>query len=145
MPDGGGAGLDELTEPLLNAALREVWQGASGGVDTIVVGGGQKRRINSFVTSARSYLPQDTSFKDMVSVYESDFGVCRVVLSRWAPDDTVLLVDSSRVDVMPLRGRSFGFKELGATGDADVGQVIGEYTAEIRNERAHGALTGLAL
>lgn len=145
MPDGGGAGSDELTEELLNAALRRVWEGSSGAVDTIVVNGAQKRKINQFASASRQYLPEDTNFRDMISVYESDFGVCRVVMSRWAPTDTVLLLDSSRIEVLPLQGRSFHYKPLAATGDAVRGQVIGEYTLELRNESAHARLSGLAV
>ena len=76
-------------------------------------------------------------------MYESDFGVCRVVLSRWVPAGTVLLLDSSRIDVMPLAGRSFHYKPLATTGDRDSGQVVGEYTLELRNENAHGVIQGL--
>ena len=79
----------------------------------------------------------------MVDVYESDFGVCRVVMSRWVAPDTMLLLDSSRIDVMPLSGRSFHFKPLAAQGDAEIGQLIGEYTLELRNENAHAVLSGL--
>ena len=71
-------------------------------------------------------------------------GVCRVVLSRWVPTGSVLLLDSGRIDVMPLSGRSFQYKPLGATGDRASGQVIGEYTLEMRNENAHGVITGLS-
>jgi hypothetical protein len=77
-------------------------------------------------------------------VYESDFGVCRVVLSRWVPGDCVLLLDSSRIDVMPLAGRSFHYKPLARTGDRESGQIVGEYTLELRNENAHGLIRGLA-
>lgn len=145
IPAGGGAGLTELNEAVLNAALRAIWQGSSGTVDTIVCGGTQKRRINSFATGARAYLPEDTRYRDLVSVYESDYGVCRVILSRWVRPDTVLLVDSSRVSVLPLRGRSFQYQPLASTGDAVVGQVIGEYTVEVKNENAHGVIEGLAV
>ena len=108
------------------------------------VGGFQKRRINEFVSSTQRFAQNATKFRSMVDVYESDFGVCRVVLSRWVPPDKVLLLDSSRIDVMPLSGRSFSFKPLAATGDSDVGQVIGEYTLEFRNENAHALLKNLA-
>ena len=80
----------------------------------------------------------------MVEVYESDFGVCRVVMSRWVPQDMLLLLDGSRIDVPPLAGRSFHFKPLASQGDAEVGQVIGEYTLEFRNEQAHALLKNLA-
>jgi hypothetical protein len=55
----------------------------------------------------------------------------------------VLLLDGSRVDVVPLAGRSFQYKPLGVTGDRQSGQVIGEYTLEFRNEAAHGVISGL--
>jgi hypothetical protein len=143
-PSGGGVGTDELTEEQINTALRTIWEQSNGTVDTIVVSGFQKRQINSFITSGRAYDARDTKFRDMVSVYEADFGVCRVVLSRWVPADTVLLLDSSRIGVLPLAGRSFQFKKLASSGDRELGQVIGEYTMELRNENAHGLIRGLA-
>jgi hypothetical protein len=144
IPAGGGVGSDELTEGVLNAALRTIWEQSQARVDTIVVSGAQKRRINGFATAQRSMASGDTAFRDLVSVYESDFGVCRVVLSRWAPPGSVLLLDSSRLAVMPLRGRSFHYKPLAATGDSIAGQLIGEYTLEIRNQNAHGVINGLS-
>jgi hypothetical protein len=66
-------------------------------------------------------------------------------MSRWVPQDKILLLDSSRIHVMPLSGRSFHFKPLASTGDSDVGQVIGEYTLEMRNENAHAVLEGLGI
>jgi len=144
IPEGTGAGSDGLTEEMLNRALREIWEQSSGRVGTILVNGSQKRRINEFVGDSRSFMPGDTRFSDLVSVYESDFGVARVVMSRWAPSDSVILLDSSRVSVLPLSGRSFHFKRLSSTGDSEVGQVIGEYTLELMNENAHGVLSGLA-
>ncbi len=142
IPSGGGAGSD-LNESILNTALRFVWDQSGGAVDTIVVGGLQKRRINDFVTSNRQFMPADTRFKDLVSVYESDFGVCRVILSRWTPPDTVLLLDSSRLSVLPLAGRSFQYKPLASPGDSEVGLVLGEYTLEFLNENAHAVIRGL--
>lgn len=145
IPDGDGAGTDQLNEAVLNAALKAIWEQSSGNIDTIVVGGAQKRRINSFASGSRAYLPDDQVYSDMISVYESDFGVCRVIMSRWAPTDSVLLLDSSRISVMPMQGRSFQYKPLAATGDSISGQVLGEYTLEFKNENAHGVISGLAV
>lgn len=143
-PPGGGAGAD-LNESLLNAALRTTWDQSQGRIDTIVVNGFQKRRINQFVgTAARNFSPDDRRLSEVIGVYESDFGVCRVVLSRWVPADTMLLLDSSRVEVLPLRGRSFAFKPLARLGDASAGQLVGEYTVEFRNENAHALVRGLS-
>ena len=133
----------DLTEEQLNLALRLIWENASSQVDTIVCNGYQKRRINGFITSSRSYASNEDTFRNMVSMYESDFGVCRVILSRSVPTDKILLLDSSRVDVLPLTGRSFQYKALASTGDFDAGELIGEYTLELRNQIAHGVISGL--
>lgn len=131
-----------LTETQLNHALRSIWTASSGSVDLIVVGGREKRAINQFVAANRRYYNVNESFKDSVSVYESDFGVCRVVLSRFVPAGHVLLLDSSRIGVLPLAGRSFHYTPLARTGDAENGQLVGEYTLELRNESAHGVISG---
>lgn len=144
IPIGDGDNEDQLNEAVLNAALKQIWEQSSGSVDTIVVGGAQKRRINSFATASRAYLPDDQTYSDMISVYESDFRVCRVIMSRWIPADAALLIDSSRISVMPMQGRSFHYKPLAATGDSISGQVIGEYTLELKNENAHALISGLA-
>ena len=139
-PAGG-----DLAEEQLNLALRAMWQdGGGGNVDLVVVGGRQKRAINQFVASSRRFAASSETYKDLLSVYESDFGLCRVILCRWVPPGAVLLLDSSRISVMPLAGRSFAYQPLARTGDREGGQVIGEYTVEVRNEAAHGVITGLA-
>ena len=139
IPDG-----DSLSEDQLNAALRLMWNISSGHVDLIVVGGAEKRAINSFVGSNRRFGPDDESYKSLINIYESDFGVCRVVLSRYVPSGTVLLLDSTRIEVMPLARRSFQYKPLASSGDRESGLVLGEYTLEMRNETAHGVITGLS-
>ena len=66
----------DLTEEQLNLALRRIWEQSSSRIDTLVVNGYQKRRINGFITSsARKYGPGDVAYRDLVSVYESD--LCR--------------------------------------------------------------------
>jgi hypothetical protein len=145
VPGAGGFPSDPaITEEQLNFALREIWKSSNGHVDLIVVNGQEKRWINAFIGTNRRYGAGDQTFTNLVSQYESDFGVCRVVLSRWVPVGNVLLLDSSRIDVTPLSGRSFQYKPLGATGDRESGQVIGEYTLELRNENAHGLISGLS-
>jgi hypothetical protein len=143
-PGVGGFPADSaLTEEQVNTALREIWKQSNGHVDLIVVNGQEKRFINNFIGTNRRYTADEKTFSNQVAVYESDYGVCRVVLSRWVPTGSVLLLDGSRIEVMPLAGRSFQYKPLGVTGDRASGQVIGEYTLEMRNENAHGIITGL--
>jgi hypothetical protein len=143
--DSGFPSGNDLDEAKINHVLRKIWASSSGSIDLIVVGGFQKRRINGFVSSSRSYAAGDVKFTDLVNIYESDFGVCRIVTTRWVPQDTVLLLDSSRVAVLPLAGRSFYFKPLASSGDYECGELIGEYTVELKNEAAHGIIRGLSV
>jgi hypothetical protein len=136
-----GTGLDEAK---INYVLRQIWDNSNGNVDLIIVGGFQKRQINTFLTDARSYGPDDVTYRDLVSMYESDFGICRIITTRWMPQDAALLVDSARVNVLPLAGRNFHFKRLASSGDYECGELIGEYTVELKNEAAHGLIRGLS-
>jgi hypothetical protein len=143
-PGVGGYPADLIfTEEQLNLALRNIWKSSNGHVDLVVVGGQEKRSINQFIATNRRFTPQSDTYRDNVATYESDYGVYRIVLSRWVPPGHVFLLDSSRIEVMPLAGRSFHYKPLAVTGDRDAGQVIGEYTLELRNENAHGVIQGL--
>ncbi len=132
-----------LTEVQLNKAMQAIWESGNGQVDLIVLGAAQKRAMNVWMLANRSFAANSEHYRNLVSVYESDFGICRIVMSRWVPRGMILLLDSSRIEVMPLAGRSFHFKPLAATGDREAGQVIGEYTLEFRNENAHGLIEGL--
>jgi hypothetical protein len=141
--DSGFPTGNDLDEAKINYVLRKIWENSSGNIDLIVVGGFQKRKINAFCADSRSYAANDTTFTNMVSVYESDFGVCRIITTRWMPQDAAMLLDSSRISVLPLAGRSFYFKPLASSGDYECGEVIGEYTLELRNEAAHGLIRDL--
>lgn len=135
----------DLDEAKINYVLRKIWESSSGNADLIVVGGFQKRKINAFCADSRTYGANDTTFTNMVSIYESDFGVCRIITSRWMPQDAALFLDSSRTGVLPLAGRSFYFKPLASSGDYESGELIGEYTLELRNEAAHGIIRDLSV
>lgn len=133
-----------LDEDKINYVLRQIWESSNGNVDLIVVGGFQKRKINAFSADSRTFGANDTTFTNMISIYESDFGVCRIITTRWLPVDAALLIDSSRVNVLPLSGRSFHFKPLASGGDYECGELIGEYTLELKNEAAHGLIRDLS-
>ncbi len=142
--DSGFPSGTDLDEEKINYVLRQIWNNSSGNVDLIVVGGFQKRKINAFCADSRSFSANDTTFTNLVSIYESDFGVCRIITTRWMPADAVLLLDSSRINVLPLAGRSFHFKPLASSGDYECGEMIGEYTVELKNEAANGMIRDLS-
>lgn len=134
-----------LSEDSLNFSLRNIWE-KGGRPSAIVCNGFQKRKISSFIQASRGYSSEDTNLRNVVSTYESDFGVQQVVLSRWVPDDKIMLLDLDKIQVLPLQGRSFFVKPLAESGDFRKAQIIGEYTLEVLNasDGGHGVMTNLS-
>jgi hypothetical protein len=135
-----------LDETKLNAALRKVWE-KGGRPNAIVCNGFQKRKIGTFIASSRRYEPETATLRNLVALYESDFGVQRVILSRWCPADKVLLLDLDKIQVLPLQGRSFFVGPQVKSGDFLRAQILGEYTLEALNagDGGHGVMTNLAV
>lgn len=133
-----------LTEEFVLQAMQDVWN-AGGRVDTIVVNAFQKRQLNKFLDSQRMTTRTDRIAGSIVDTYSSDFGTADVVLSRQAPADTVLLLDRQRIKFGPLTGHPLSAAPVEtSTRTKDAIQIIGQYTAEVRNENAHAKITGLA-
>jgi len=131
--DGSGFSTG-ITEAGLNLAFRTAWDNGASNIDLLLVHGYQKRAINSFIGSSdRWWTPNDVKFKDVIAVYESDYGPAKVMLNRNVPRDMVIGLDTNRVGVKVLSGRGFYEKPLAETGDFVKSQVIGEYTTEVRN------------
>lgn len=121
-----------LTATLLDMCIREL-RDIGGTPDTIVCSGFQKRKISSFTKTRRGGFAADR--------YNSDGGSLRIILSRWVPADRVLLLDCSKLQVVPLAGRSFhATREL--TESSAKARVVGEYTLEVSGW--HYAITNLA-
>jgi len=130
-----------LTEQQLDGAIRRIYETSGSTVDTIVVNGFHKRQINKIIADSgysTAHAPNP------LMVYENNFGVFRVVLARAMPSDSVLLLDSRLVHVIPVAVRSFHYKRMNSTDEYEAGEISGEYTVELRNEKAHGLITGLA-
>ena len=132
-----------LTETTLGNLLQSCYNQGSKDVDLLVVPPALKRVISGWNSSRIQVTNDENVFRNAVEVYDSDFGVQRVIMSRWLPTDTMLALDSRRIKVVPLAGRTFAYEELAKTGDFVRGQIVGEYTLELRNENAHGLIYGL--
>lgn len=109
----------------------------SGKVDMFVVGEFQKEQIRKM--KGICHLDANTFY------LEIDNNLYKVVTSQWMPPDAMLLLDHSKVKVLPLQGKSFHFKPLKLTTNCACGEVVGEYTVELKHESAHGLITGLGI
>jgi hypothetical protein len=55
-----------------------------------------------------------------------------------------MIVDTNRMAIRPLVGREFFHKYMGEVGDSTKGMLVGEYTLEFRQEKAHARIKNLA-
>lgn len=122
-----------LTSDVLEDAIQSAWANGADDLDLIVVDASWKRTIDSWNTSRVQVTNNDGTFRNRVTLYEGTFGAIPVMLNRWMPTKTLMVISTNRVKVLPLRGRSFRFEEVSKTGDSMKGMVLGEYTLEARN------------
>ena len=68
-----------------------------------------------------------------------------VIIDRWMPNGTVIVLDKSRATLMPLQGDAWHLEKMAKTSRVQGYQLSGQYTLELRNtDAAHGLIYGLA-
>ena len=140
IPAGGGGGNDDLNEAVLNAAHAPRLGAVAGPASTPSSSAASRSGASTGSSRATARLRRRRRRASATWSASTRATSASAASSSAAgsPPTRVLLLDSSRIEVLPLAGRRFHYKPLAATGDSEAGQVIGEYTLEFRNENAHG-------
>jgi hypothetical protein len=132
---------------LLNDSLQAIYEKggfAGGGNFKIMVPAKQKRAISA-IDNNKLYITQaENSRGQVVDQFVSDFGQFEIVLNNNLDAKELLVVDTNRMAVRPLVGREFFHKYLGEVGDFTKGMLVGEYTLEFKQEKAHARIKNLA-
>lgn len=126
-----------LTPTVLDNIIQGAWDQGGDNLNLIVADANWKRVIDAFNSSRQRVIQNgsgENAFKQTITTYESTFGEQDVLLGRWMPANTLMVIDTGRVHVVPLQGRSFTHQQVARTGDSEKGMVIGEYTLEVRAE-----------
>jgi hypothetical protein len=135
-----------LTADHINDLLQKIFEAggfASGGNYKIIVPAKQKRAVSN-LTSANIRLTQSETERGVsVDRFVSDFGKFDVQLNNNLNADEMFIIDANRAFIRPLNGREFFHKYMGEKGDYTTGIVVGEYTLEFREEKAHARIKGL--
>jgi hypothetical protein len=137
-----------FTATILNTVMQSAY--TNGGSPTmLLVTPAQKVVASTFSGIATRYrdVPsnQQAQIINAADVYVSDFGIIQIVPDRFIPnadnDDTAFLLDTEMAAVAYLR--PFQTVELAQVGDAELTQLLVEYTLEVKNEAAHGIMSDL--
>jgi hypothetical protein len=144
--NGTNRTFDEAT---LKTVVKEVY--ASGGnPKVLMVNPGHKQLVSAFtgIAAQRYMAPGDapTTIVSAADIYLSDFGSISIVPNRFMSstnscDETAFVLDVDMASVAYLR--PFQTNELAKTGDAEVTQLLVEYTLQVNNEAAHGIIADL--
>ena len=129
---------DGLTEENLNDAIQKAWE-VGGTPDICVVSGVNKRIISGFTGNAhRERSADSTKIKQIIEIYESDFGMVNTVLHRLQPDDRVDLLQSEYWKLAYL----IPFKTYERPKDSLMnGKVVtGQLTLECRSPEANSVI-----
>jgi hypothetical protein len=137
-----------FTSTILNTVIQSTYT-AGGAPTLLLVTPAQKVVASTFTGIATRFrdvpAAQQAQIVAAADIYVGDFGVLQIVPDRFIPnsdaDDTAFLLDPEMAAVAYLR--PFQTLELAKTGDADVTQLLVEYTLEVKNEAAHGIISDL--
>jgi hypothetical protein len=136
-----------LTMNAVNDLAQKVYEKggfATGGDYKVLVGAKQKRNLSALDTNKVQIGRSENARGEVVDTLINDFGEFEIALNNNLAADELLLVDVNRAAIRPLIGREFFHKYMGEKGDYTTGIVVGEYTLEFKQEKAHGRLKGLS-
>jgi hypothetical protein len=136
-----------VSATLLNDSFQAIYEKggfASGGNFKIMVPAKQKRAISA-IDNNKLYITQAENIRgQVVDQFVSDFGQFEIVLNNNLDAKELLIVDTNRMAIRPLVGREFFHKYMGDQGDYVTGTLVGEYTLEFKQEKAHARIKNLA-
>lgn len=136
-----------LGETDFNNIMNMIWLGTSQVADEVYVGGTLKRDISAFTAGNTKYVQADAArLYNPVSVYESDFGVHKIMLHRNVPNGAnakmLVAIRNEYWKKAWLTGRRPKVTDIAKSGDSSKKQIIAELTLENRAEAASAAVGG---
>jgi hypothetical protein len=127
-----------VTQTDINLASQNAWTDG-GSPNLLLCGAFNKRQISSFTTGVTKNLDaSDKRFVMHVDVYETDFGIFKVVPDHFIPADDIWLLDPALWSLAYLRPLSV--KEPALTGDASKRAMLMEVTLVCRAEEGNAGV-----
>lgn len=137
--DAGGAIAKTDIDNLMEACMLD-----GGKPDLFVVNPSVMNDVRALIDSSsfvRMEQSNSTFGMSAITSLQTQYGNLRVVESRWCPVSTAYMLDSGKVGLYTLR--PFQWYELARTGDSKKGELIGEFSLALANDKAHGKITGI--
>lgn len=123
---------------LINALLKKTYE-QGGTPTTLMVSPSVKAAISTIDASLRRQSRDDSTAGFVVDHVLTDFGEVDVVPNRHFPKTKGLALQREFIKRLPFD--AYFHELLAKTGDSEKGELVGEYSLKVKNERAHGLLT----
>jgi hypothetical protein len=141
--DAAGA---PISTDMLTKSLQDIFE--KGGMETggnfvVVVPAKQKVAISKLDGDKTRITQGENSRGVVVDKVVTDFGEAEIALNNNLQSDEILVIDTNRIAIRPLKGREFAHTYLGIQGDYMRGMLVGEYTLEFYQEKAHARIKNL--
>ena len=134
--------LRELTFDLVNDALEQTWV-AGGKPSVLLMSPRNKRQVSTFTAGHTKYMDGNKTKKltQMISVLETDFGTLQCLTDRFMPNDKIYGLSPEYMKKAFLRPFKTG--DMPKANDMQRKYVNGEWTLEMRAEKAHFVIEDL--
>lgn len=131
-----------LTQKHIEDKAQSAWE--QGGKPTLLVcNAWVQRKIRDMYVGHYRTERDDTRGGIMIDrILVPPVGEIDVLVDRWCPTGSLFLLDPSKVGWVPVR--EFFDEPLAKSGDAELGQVVGEYSFVVVNQKAHATITGIS-
>lgn len=132
-----------IAKSFIDTAMEYIYSDG-GNPDLLVVHPSIAVDIKNLVDSS-SFVRVDNSNNVLgmtpITRVSTQLGDLRLLWSRWCPTSKAYILDSRKIGVYQLR--PFQWKKLGDTGDSVKGEVVGEFSLLVANDKAHGYIYGI--
>lgn len=129
-----------LTETQVKSVLQKIYSASGESPEYALVSPVNKQIISGFAGPGTRFIEvEDKTLKTAVDVYQSDFGDVKIIPDIFlAHSGDCFFINPDYIRVAYLR--PFQTMPLAKTGDSDKKMLLVDYTLEMSNEKAHGAI-----
>ncbi|MFM0263320.1 DUF5309 domain-containing protein [Paraburkholderia sediminicola] len=129
-----------ITEAMVKSMIQKVFTSSGDCPEYMLVSPTNKQNISAFSGPGTRFIEvEDKTLRTAVDIYQSDFGDVKIVPDIFlAHSGDVFGINPNYVRVAYLR--PFQTIPLAKTGDSDKKELLVEYTLELGNEHAQGAI-----
>ncbi|RLC83662.1 MAG: hypothetical protein DRJ03_16520 [Chloroflexi bacterium] len=136
-----GASLDQTK---LENALKLAWNDGGNGPWLAPLSATNVQKVKNFYDNS-SYLRIDRAENVVgmtIDAVNTPYGRIDIIPDRWAEDGTIYLVDNAHAGMLTFH--PFTQEPLAVSGDYQKGEVVGEFTLCVRQDKAHAKLTSVS-